>query len=345
MSPFVDDMRDMALSSDQSRSIAAWSAAEDTPGAPVKGPGALISAAAIPTAADVAVVAYYDHSVRVWELEASAGEELTAHDNSVAAIVVEDELAVTIDTGNIVLFWSLSTGRPVNQGETRFAEESLDGLIELFGQREAQPDEPAGFGSHRWISSAGGKRAVRYEVSTLKLSEEPDPADPGPEGPPLPFEVWNLDAEGRLVERLHEADDSGRDSRLTQVIVSADGRKAVAAGWGSLRVFDLELGRQLFRLTGHTGPVWDVALADGGRLALSASEDATVRLWEVETGLCVTTFTGESPMRVCEATMLPGHPTPTLIAGEDSGRVHILRLWPATNSGGRALPIFTTLPP
>ena len=74
--PPMDDMRDMALSSDQSRSIAAWSPARGRPEPLIKGPGALISAAAIPAAADVAVVAYYDHSVRVWELEASAGEEL-----------------------------------------------------------------------------------------------------------------------------------------------------------------------------------------------------------------------------------------------------------------------------
>src|SRR6266536_2130004 len=253
------------------------------------GPGAQISATAITSDGEVAVVAYYDHSVRVWELQRATDSSLSAHDNPVRSIVVDGELAVTIDQGNIVLFWSLSTGQPVDQRETRFSEQSLDDLIALFERTEAQLDvlDPPGsrFSAYRWVISAGGRRAVRYAVSTAKLSEEPDPADLSDrEGQPMPFDVWDLDLEGRPVERRHE----GRgelDSRLNRVVVSPDGRKAIAAGWGSLRVFDLELGRQLFRLIGHTGPVWDVALAGGGQLAMSAAEVATGRLWDIETGL------------------------------------------------------------
>ena len=289
VSPSSDDMRDRALSSDQSCSIAAWSPGPGPAGPAIKGPGAQISATAITSDGEVAVVAYYDHSVRVWELQRATDSSLSAHDNPVRSIVVDGELAVTIDQGNIVLFWSLSTGQPVDQRETRFSEQSLDDLIALFERTEAQLDvlDPPGsrFSAYRWVISAGGRRAVRYAVSTAKLSEEPDPADLSDrEGQPMPFDVWDLDLEGRPVERRHE----GRgelDSRLNRVVVSPDGRKAIAAGWGSLRVFDLELGRQLFRLIGHTGPVWDVALAGGGQLAMSAAEDATVRLWDIETGL------------------------------------------------------------
>ena len=332
VSPSGDDMRDMALGSDQSRSIAAWSIGPAPPGPTIKGPGAQISAAAITAGAEMAVVAYTDHSVRVWELLRATDQNLYAHDNPVTSIVVEGGLAVTIDQGNIVQFWNLSTGQSVDQAETRFSGEPLDALLALPERAEAQPclvdSATSMFESYRWAMSADRTRAVRYTVSTEKLSEEPDPADlPEPDGPVMPFDVWDVDGECRPVRQRHKA-ETRSGSRLTRVVVSPDGRKGISAGWGSLRVFDLDAARELFRLQGHTGPVWDVALVGDGRHAISASEDATARLWDIETGLCVATFTGESPMHVCEATVLPGHTTPTCVVGEESGRVHVLRLRP-----------------
>jgi len=56
-----------------------------------------------------------------------------------------------------------------------------------------------------------------------------------------------------------------------------------------VRVWDGE-GRLLHRLEGHQGRVWSVAFAaEGGRLA-SASDDGTVRVWNVESGKLLLTI-------------------------------------------------------
>jgi WD40 repeat protein len=50
-------------------------------------------------------------------------------------------------------------------------------------------------------------------------------------------------------------------------------------------LWDLASGRQLNGFYGHTNEVTSIALSpDGGNLALSGSEDATIKLWRVRDG-------------------------------------------------------------
>lgn len=73
-------------------------------------------------------------------------------------------------------------------------------------------------------------------------------------------------------------------TRINQVAFSADGRSLVSSGQsGTIRVWDVDTGRQLLRLHGHTQPVESVAFAASldpeGQLLASGGEDETMRLW------------------------------------------------------------------
>jgi WD40 repeat protein len=64
----------------------------------------------------------------------------------------------------------------------------------------------------------------------------------------------------------------------------------------TLKVWDVETGRELRTLRGHTGLVTGVALSVDGQSAISASSDQTLKLWDVETGHELRTFRGHSDL-------------------------------------------------
>ncbi|MBW4498460.1 MAG: hypothetical protein KME57_02430 [Scytonema hyalinum WJT4-NPBG1] len=81
-------------------------------------------------------------------------------------------------------------------------------------------------------------------------------------------------------------------------------------------------GRLLRTFKGHSDSVEAVAVTTDGKKVISGSYDNTLKLWSLETGEIIATFTGESSLRCC-AVAPDGV---TIVAGEESGRVHFLRL-------------------
>ncbi|MDT9326308.1 MAG: WD40 repeat domain-containing protein, partial [Limnospira sp. PMC 1286.21] len=73
---------------------------------------------------------------------------------------------------------------------------------------------------------------------------------------------------------------------------------------------------------GHSWSVNAVAIAPDGKRAVSASDDKTLKLWDLETGEVLATFTGEGAMESCA--IAPDGVT--VVAGDGSGRVYFLRL-------------------
>jgi hypothetical protein len=89
-----------------------------------------------------------------------------------------------------------------------------------------------------------------------------------------------------------------------------------------MRVWKLSTGRILHSVEGHTSWVNAVAVTADGRRAVSGSDDRTLRLWDLEDGGEIAIFTAESPIVSC-AVARDGR---TVVAGDESGRVHFLRI-------------------
>ncbi|MGB7445022.1 MAG: hypothetical protein WA919_28465 [Coleofasciculaceae cyanobacterium] len=75
-------------------------------------------------------------------------------------------------------------------------------------------------------------------------------------------------------------------------------------------------------LSGHSSPVWAVAITPDGKQVVSASEDKSLKVWDLHTGQEIASFTGDGMLPCC-AVAPDGV---TIVAGDASGRVHFLRL-------------------
>ncbi|MBY0526857.1 MAG: WD40 repeat domain-containing protein [Gemmataceae bacterium] len=77
----------------------------------------------------------------------------------------------------------------------------------------------------------------------------------------------------------------GRTTTANSLVFSPDGKFAIfASSDKTVRLIDLDAGREVKRMVGHTHSVWSVAFTPDGKRAISGGADNTVRIWDVEAG-------------------------------------------------------------
>ncbi|MFL5242110.1 MAG: sigma-70 family RNA polymerase sigma factor [Gemmataceae bacterium] len=82
------------------------------------------------------------------------------------------------------------------------------------------------------------------------------------------------------------------------VAISPDGKTLATgdhtAGWAlnTIRLWDVETGKELRKIQGHKGGILTLAFSPNGKTLASGSADKSVQLWQVSTGDSVQPFTG-----------------------------------------------------
>ncbi|TGT28715.1 WD40 repeat domain-containing protein, partial [Mesorhizobium sp. M4B.F.Ca.ET.169.01.1.1] len=75
----------------------------------------------------------------------------------------------------------------------------------------------------------------------------------------------------------------------------ADGHHLITgSGDLTIKVWDLDSGREVKRFEGHEGTVYALALSADGKRLLSASLDGTARLWDIESGNQIAMFDSQT---------------------------------------------------
>jgi serine/threonine protein kinase len=134
--------------------------------------------------------------------------------------------------------------------------------------------------------------------------------------------VWDLDSGVQI--RVFGAGQAGWGLALSpdgRLVISGSGRDHWA------RVWDLDSGREVRRLVGHTNEVWGAAFAPDGRHAATGAFDGTVRIWDLQTARELKRFGIRGEQVRCLAYSPDGR---YVAAGHfqlNDGRSGTIRLW------------------
>lgn len=129
--------------------------------------------------------------------------------------------------------------------------------------------------------------------------------------------LWDLQ-HGKILQTLPETSAS-----YAKVAITPNGQHIIfGSSDGTLHMWDLENEVVLHTLKAHQSTILNIIITADGKRIISTATDNYCNLWDVETGELITSFIGESWLLGCGASF-NGE---TIIAGDQSGRVHILQL-------------------
>ncbi|MCC7450890.1 MAG: WD40 repeat domain-containing protein [Anaerolineae bacterium] len=129
--------------------------------------------------------------------------------------------------------------------------------------------------------------------------------------------LWNVQTgkkEGRII---------GGQS----VAVSPDGKHIVTGGYTTVQLWDRQSLKEIRQFDGHQAYVNSVAFSSDGRYLLTGSgdqesTDGTARLWEVNTGKKILTFTFEYPAWVTSVAFTPDGKQALIVAEGEGVRLY-----------------------
>ena len=253
----------------------------------------------------------YDDTVKLWDAE--TGQELrtlTGHTSSVESVAFSPKgrLLASGSNDETIKLWDVETGEELRTlaGHTKgvtsvafspdgeiLASGSLDNTIKLWdtatGEELRILNDYTRWGHCVAFSQDGELIAAGCDDGTVRLRY----VDTG--------------------EELHVL--IGHTDWVRSVAFSPNGRLLASCSGGDLlfsgsysepiiRLWDVEAGKELRRLTGHTSCINSMAFSPDGRFLASGADDKTIKLWDVGTGQELLTLAGGKE-RVCSVAFSP----------------------------------------
>jgi WD40 repeat protein len=311
--------RPTAISGSDDYTLRMWDLATSKVTPPLKTHTEEVSAVTVTPDGRLALSASGDKSLNVWDVKTrQIMFSLKGHTGWVTAVAAtpDSQSAISASGDQTLRGWNLETGKPkwILRGHTDWVTAvsiTTDGRLVI----SASDDRTL----RVWSLETGlfERKLERHTEPVKAVAAVPKKRRAVSGGTDQLLRLWDLDAD-EPVRTL-----SGHTAWIRAVAVTPDGQSVISAGDDQLlRIWNLENGQPEGHLRGHTDSVIALAITHDGRRVLSASKDYTLRLWDLKTKTEIVAFIGESPISSCA--IAPNHQT--IIAGDKSGFVHILKL-------------------
>ena len=233
----------------------------------------------------------YDRSLRLWNLESGVqiGDDWRDDDDGDRGHRIGPELwnialspnGKTVASGSedgTIRLWDVETGKVVakwtgHTDATMLLYRSVDGERVVSGSYD---------GTIRvWDVESGDTvlgpiKTGHYTLYAVIYS--PDSTKIATSGGYDAFKIWDAKT-GNLL--------STHKSRVWSLAWTSDQKKLITGSDASIRILDTATWQQVAILEGHESAVYSLSLFQNDRLLVSASEDGTARLWNLDTNLQV----------------------------------------------------------
>jgi WD40 repeat protein len=310
----------LACSCSADRTIRVWDLTIDHAVNTIEKHDRAIGTVAVTADGRLAVTASLDTKLKVWEiasgkvLQMFSGHDL---DNHAVAVNPDGKYVVSSDNdqrlNSLLKVWNVATGDLVSEwkaheGNIYKSGIATDGEIIVSAAQKIKVWKLATGELMHTFATQGGISAViitpdrRYIVSSFLGGK---------------IIVWDVTT-GKFVRELAAA----TDKMISTVAVTSDGDFILSGGYdNNVTIWDFHTGKTLGYLSGHTEPVVTVSAAPNRRYAISGSHDATLKVWDLKSKQCVTTFHADGALYT--STVVDEN---TFITAGESGRLHILEL-------------------
>ncbi|MCL4862909.1 MAG: AAA family ATPase [Caldilineaceae bacterium] len=229
-------------SADDDRVVRIWERSSRQPIAVLHGHQAAVHTVRFAPQGDVMATAGYEGAIYLWDVSAAAHPRLLTQLSGHRLEI--NDLHFTPDGSHLISGSSDSTLRVWNVATGR--------CVQVLEAEQGHCTSLALHAQRSLVAAAGWAGVIRLYRLTEQNQLEPLP-----------------------VIKAHA-------TRIAQLAFSPDGTRLASGGQsGTVRLWEVETGRQLLRLHGHTQPVEAVAFHPDGTLLASGSEDETMRLWTV----------------------------------------------------------------
>jgi WD40 repeat protein len=246
----------------------------------------------------------HDTTVRIWDAVSGAEiRNLKGHNKLIAALALSPDgrYIVSGDWGGNVFIWDFKTGAKIQS----FLLEHEISLEEIWDELDEEDREYFGDPENDDPPHVNGAAFENNSICWILPSTETP---------------RTLNLKKGLVQKSNLKLDNIDSVKV--IAIPPDSRQIIIGlTSGKIKVLDQNTGDLLFSLNGHTKQINSVVVTKDGLTAASASEDSTIRLWDLSKPKELAVFTAEGKMRACGLTP-DGR---TLIAGGDAGRLYFLR--------------------